>query len=92
MQYKVYNILSIANSKADEYSLAREYARKCFNLAMNTGDKAEMAEAYDRIAVSFYDMKQYDSARIYINKCIPLLNNIPSKDREIGRASCRERV
>lgn len=81
LQYKVYNILSIANSKADEYSLAREYARKCFNLAMNTGDKAEMAEAYNRIAVSFYNMKQYDSARIYINKCIPLLNNIPSKDR-----------
>ena len=31
---------------------------------MNTGDKAEMAEAYDRIAVSFYDMKQYD--KLYI--------------------------
>lgn len=73
---KIYKFLSIINLKAGEYQLAMFYARKSFEITKNIGNKPDLVDTYNRLAVAFAHLNQNDSARFYINQCIPLLKYV----------------
>lgn len=77
--YRVYNLLAAINSMANEYSLALDYARKNLEIAKRLNSTDWILNAYNQIAAAFHGFKERDSARHYINLCIPLIEKCENK-------------
>lgn len=75
--YRVYNILSSINANANEYILALDYARKNLDIAKRLNNTEWKVNAYNQMAVAFDGLKEKDSAKHYINLCIPIIEKCP---------------
>lgn len=83
INYKLYGNLTVVNSKEDKYDLAIKYARKMLEVAKNSKNKKWICASLDQMAVCYYGFEQMDSARFYINQCIPNIYSITPKEKYI---------
>lgn len=79
IDYKLYGNLTVVNSKEDKYDLAIKYARKMLEVSRKSKNKEWICASLDQMAVCYYGLEQIDSARFYINQCIPHIDSITSK-------------
>ena len=77
----IYKHLAILNSIAGEDSIAMKYAKKSLSISQTSNNKTDLTDIYNIIAISYNGLSQKDSARYYINKCIPLFQYIPKESR-----------
>lgn len=83
LEYKIYTALARINSIAGNFNLAMEYALKNLEFCKKENNYSTQIDIYNSIAIAYHDLYRDDSARIYINKCIPLLKFITSPKAKI---------
>ena len=83
IETKIYSFLSQINLNNEDYALAMQYARKYRTSAEQYNCPIDKIDSYNRIAILHYYLMQDDSARYYINKCIPLLKYAPDSAKII---------
>lgn len=71
---KICEHMAFINSKYGEYSKTIYYAKKSYDCLESLKDTTFMAYSLGLIFSSYNASGQKDSAKYYINKCIPLLN------------------
>lgn len=71
---KICERMALINCKNEEYKEAIYYAKKSYDCLIELKDTTFMAYSLGLIFSSYNDFEQKDSAKYYINKCIPLLN------------------
>ncbi len=74
LENKICKQLSMINGEAGEYKLAMKYAKECLFFTKKTKKFQELVDIYNRMAIAYGNLSQLDSARYYINMCIPLLD------------------
>ncbi|NPD91289.1 tetratricopeptide repeat protein [Xylanibacter muris] len=80
---KILESLDFVNELAGEYSLALEYAKKNMELSIKCKNDYWLAFAFNGMALCYGNLGYKDSAIYYINKCIPILNHVPTKEKYI---------
>lgn len=78
---KLWESLDYVNKRAGEFSLALEYAKKNMDLSIRCKNNYWLAYAFNDMALCYEDLLEQDSAIHYINRCIPLLKDVPIKER-----------
>lgn len=81
LQYKITESLSYVNEVSGNYLLQLSYTKKALNIARSVNNKEWEAYAYLRTAMALSELKQKDSAIAYINRMIPLIENVKREDR-----------
>lgn len=81
LQYKIAESLSYVNEVSGNYLLQLAYAKNALDIAKTTKNKEWEAYAYLRIALAHSELKHKDSAIAYINRMIPLIENVKKEDR-----------
>ncbi len=80
---KIWGSLCQINEEAGEFGLALKYARKNMNLSIKCKNNYWLAYAFNDMAFCYGDLWKQDCAMYYIDKCIPLLKDVPMKERTI---------
>lgn len=75
---RIYVCLAKINTAAGEYKKAMTYARKSLDLVDNSKDNIKKIDIYNRMAISYGNLGNEDSARFYCNKIIPLVTYVPN--------------
>lgn len=83
LQNEVFKQLSVINNDIEDLNLAIKYAYKSLNITLNNNNLYDLADIYNIIAVCYGKQKIMDSARYYINKCIPLIKHTPNNEKII---------
>lgn len=81
LKHKIYKNFVILNEEADEHKIALEYAKKNLRISLSVQKPFWIAHAYNDLIVSYNELGQPDSARLYLQKSIDLLPHIPRKER-----------
>jgi len=76
LKYKILENLAYLNGLCENDLLQLQYAQKALRTAQIVQNKKWMANSYINISFSFANLGQYDSVYYYIEKSIPLLNNV----------------
>lgn len=76
---RIYVCLAKINTAAGEYKKAMTYARKSLDLVDNSKDNIKKIDIYNRMAISYGNLGNEDSARFYCNKIIPLVTYVPNR-------------
>lgn len=80
LQYKAAKLISYINCVNGNYDLQLEYARKTLDYALKTKRKRWIAYAYNDVNEAYQYQGIIDSATVYAEKVIPILNSVDSKD------------
>lgn len=84
LEGKIYDLLAIINSDIGDYKTSMFYVQQCMKtIEERKATPFNLVNIYNRIAVAYYDLSLEDSAKYYINKCIPLLSYVPSNAKVI---------
>lgn len=75
---RIYVFLARINTDAGDYNKAMTYARKSLSLVENCNDIIKRIDIYNRMAISYYNLGNEDSARFYCNKIIPFAAYVPN--------------
>ena len=73
-------MISYINCVNGNYDLQLEYARKTLDYALKTKRKRWIAYAYNDVNEAYQYQGIIDSATVYAEKVIPILNSVDSKD------------
>ncbi len=76
LKYKIVENLAYLNALCCNVQLQLYYAQKALSTAQIVQNKKWMANSYSNISFAFANLGQYDSVFYYIEKSIPLLDNI----------------
>lgn len=72
-------MIAVINSIHQEYQLALENSLKALSFSHKLGKKNYICHDYEKISVYYEYLGKKDSALHYINMCIAMIDNIPSK-------------
>lgn len=72
LQYAL-RMLGTVYAEIDEYEMLLELAQRRLALALQYDSYAEIASAYNGIAVSWNGLQRYDSAAYYYEKCVSII-------------------
>lgn len=78
---KVYESLHMINNDSHNYAVSLDYARKFLASSRRLQDSSLVSRAYEHISSSYLRLGQYDSSRIYQEKCLPLMKYLSVNDR-----------
>lgn len=81
LHFKITENLSFLNGLCGNDLLQLQYAKKALELAKKIHNKNWMAYSYNKISFAHANLGQYDSALVYIEKTIPLLNYVKNNDK-----------
>ena len=81
LQYKIAENLAFLNGLCDNARLQLQYAKKALAIARGIPNKRWMANSYSNISFAFSNLDQYDSVYYYIEKTIPLINNVSDSNK-----------
>lgn len=81
LHYKILESLSAINELSGNHILQLNYAKKALSKAQTLGNKDKEAYAYLWISSAYMELKRKDSAIAYINRMIPLIENVKKEDR-----------
>ena len=81
LHYKILESLSAINELSGNYLLQLSYTKKALKIARSVNNKEWEAYAYFRTAMAFSELQHEDSAIAYINKMIPLIENVKKEDQ-----------
>ena len=76
LKFRIYERLSLYNANEGEYKLSIEYGQKSLKAAKQTNNNNYIAYAYTYLALGQMWNKNIDSAKYYLNKCIPYLKHM----------------
>jgi len=80
--YKISESLAYLNGLCENNILQLKYAKKALNLAQDIQNKGWMAISYNIISYTFFNLGQYDSALVYVERSIPYIDYV----YDIGKA------
>lgn len=78
---KVYESLHMINNDSHNYAVSLDYGRKFLVSSRKLNDSSLVSRAYEHISSSYLRLGQYDSSRIYQEKCLPLMRYLTVNDR-----------
>lgn len=81
LQFKIVENLSYLNGLCENDQLQLQYAKKALDLAQNVQNENWMAYSYNKIMFAFYNLGQYDSALVYVQKTIPYIESVSGIDK-----------
>ncbi|MBP5714403.1 MAG: hypothetical protein J6X07_06870 [Prevotella sp.] len=81
LQFKIAENLSYLNGLCENDQLQLQYAKKALDLAQKAQNKNWMAYSYNKIYFAFANLGQYDSALVYVERTIPLLDHVYDFDK-----------
>ena len=81
LKFRIYERLSLYNANEGEYKLSIEYGQKSLKAAKQTNNNNYIAYAYTYLALGQMWNKNIDSAKYYLNKCIPYLKHMRVQDQ-----------
>lgn len=84
---KIYISLAGADTDADDFMAALNHCRMAMRFSELADDKEMSLYCMDNLANIYGNLGETDSAVYYLNKCIPLLQYIPYKDRSVTLAN-----
>ena len=79
--FRVYHNLATLNNKIKEKDLAIKYSKLALKTAYRLNHDLEIAYGMMSMWISYNRLGKKDSAKYYINKCIPLIENLPKNKR-----------
>ena len=79
LHHNIYFMIAVINSRHQEYQLALESSLKALSFSSKLGKKDYICHDYEKISVYYEYVGKKDSALHYINMCIAMIDNIPSK-------------
>jgi len=77
----IYHNLAVINYKAKEKGLFLEYSILALKTAYQLNKPVEIAHSLLEMYLAYKTIGNMDSAQYYLNKCIPLVGNLPEKNR-----------
>ena len=80
--YKISESLAYLNGLCENNILQLKYAKKALNLAQDIQNKGWMAISYNIISYTFFNLGQYDSALVYVERSIHYIDYV----YDIGKA------
>lgn len=81
LAYMVYYSLEEINYKAKEHKLAIDYGKKALKAAYTLNNSNDIVYSLMGLYAAYDDTNMGDSAFYYLNKCIPLVENLQEKKR-----------
>ena len=81
LQNKINEVLYYANFSTDCADLSLEYAKRFLKTSLLLQDPELISRALAAISSSFALLQQNDSAMIYIDRCLPMVENLDSLPR-----------
>lgn len=78
LRHKIYEKLSYYNGEAFEKELYKYYAQKALNIAMILNSKERQVTAMQYLTAYYLQKGNRDSARIFANECIPMMDTTDS--------------
>ena len=79
----IYSNLGFVNIYAQENKIALNYTRKALQAAYKMHSNYHITCELLRMHICYHNLGNEDSAFYYLNKCIPLLESIPVKERVV---------
>jgi len=80
-RFKIAERLTYLNELCNNYTLQLEYAQKSLELASLAQNGNWLAYSYNNVATAFSNLDNSDSARYYVVKAIPYVNNVEEKNK-----------
>lgn len=77
----IYSILGRLNHKVNEWNYSLDYSQKALKSAYKLNDDYYIAYSLMNIYIDYHDMGNQDSAKYYLDKCIPLVDQLPENER-----------
>ena len=81
LKFRIFERLSLYNANEGEYKLSIEYGHKSLKAAKRTNNNNYIAYAYTYLALGQMWNNNIDSAKYYLNKCIPYLKHMRVQDQ-----------
>jgi hypothetical protein len=83
LKFKIFENLAYLNGLCDNFQLQLQYAQKALALAQKVHNENWMVYSYNKIGFAFANLDLYDSALVYIEKSIPLLDYVTDSDKSM---------
>ncbi len=77
----IYQTLFVINSKAHERKLALKYSKLTLQTAYKLNRKQNIAYALMGMYSAYKDLGIIDSAKYYLEKCVPIVKHVPKNQR-----------
>lgn len=81
LQFKIFEAISMLNNILGNYHLALQYAQKALYSSKSGKRNDWTAYSYFRIGEAYYNLGKEDSALLYFDKTLPLINFVRDEDR-----------
>lgn len=81
LQFKIAENLSYLNGLCENDLLQLQYAMNALTLAKKVQNKNWIVYSYNKISFAFYNLGQYDSAFVYVERSIPYFDNVYDFDK-----------
>lgn len=79
----IYNLLQLVYNSMHQYRKGANYGIYAVNSLENTNDKNTLQLAYNNLGLNYIELKQYDSAKFYLNKAAKLAMELGVKSIQI---------
>jgi len=80
--FRVYHNLAVVNNQIREKDIALKYSKLALKTAYKLNQQEEIAYSLMTMWTTYNKIGKKDSAKYYINKCIPLIANLP-EDKQV---------
>lgn len=77
----IYHNLAVINFKAKEEELFLKYSNLALKTAYQLNEPVEIAHSLLEMYSAYKSLGNMDSAQFYLDKCIPLVENLPDKNK-----------
>lgn len=81
LQFKIIENLAFLNGLSENDLLQLQYAKKALALAQKVHNKNWVVYSYNKISFAFYNLGQYDSSFVYVERSIPFFDYVYDIDK-----------